>query len=395
MSSNLFESSTNNNNIDRPTKMELVDKLKYMTLDGDVILEPRLQEYLKKKMYYKTHDVQPCISPEQEFQITSMDKKVLRDFLRGDKKIYNPERLEKYAPRQQKKRYFPSSSFKEDSRVPDIEKCMPKQTSTPINRGMFVPEKNERYYEIPSHTENKMLDSRDFPPFVYDGRGFDPNDNKFNPRIDPHIDTGIEKYDKYQSQYRIPPTPMSNPDPDPRNKYIISDLSKKPRSRKHEHGTNVDMSQFSEYDEMKTYKNYQLIDKNDRMSQDARYGNELAPSFNAASEMDLDNKVVIPNMASKSKKDLNCGNYRFESYYGKNICRNTDLESDLVRGMPTYRPHNRSYGYRNPAENYYDYIDDDFQNPDNSVEAWIRGGEATRLDNKNPTMNRVYNRPVM
>lgn len=375
--------------------MELVDKLKYMTLDGDIMLEPRLQEYLKKKLYYKTHlDVQACISPEVEYQITPQDKKILRDFLKGDKKIYDPKRLEKYAPRAQKSRQFPSSSFREDSRVPDIEKCM-KKPEKPVNRGMFVPDKNERYYEQPADQDNKMLDSRDFPAFVYDGRGFDPNENKFNPRIDPKIDAGIEKFNKYQSQFRIPPTPMSNPDPDPRNKYIIADLNKKQRSNRHQHGANSEPTQYSQYDDMQTYKNYQLIDDRDKNKMNERYGNELTPSFNSASEMDLDNKIVIPNMASKSKKDLNCGNYRFESYYGQNICRDTDLESDLVRGMPKSRPHNRSYGYRNPAENYYDYIDEDFQNPDNSVLPFTRGGEATRLDNKNPAKNRVYNRQVM
>jgi hypothetical protein len=62
--------------------------------------------------------------------------------------------------------------------------------------------------------------------------------------------------------------------------------------------------------------------------------------------------------------------------------------------MPSSRPHNRSYGYRNPQENYYDYLDPDFQNPE-LIEPWIRGGEATRTDNKNPAKNKVYNRVVM
>lgn len=394
MSSNIY-----NNNIVYPSKMELVDMLQNMSLNGDIMLEPRLQEYIKKKLFYKNNAIDPCISPEKEYLITSMDKKVLRDFMAGKKNIYN-KHYDKYESSKERKQQFPSSKFREDSRVPDIEKLKPS-TTVPPNRGMFVPDKNQHYYEEPVSQENKIMDARDFPKMVYTGNGFDMNENKFNPRIDSQIDPGFEKFDKYQSQFRIPPTPLSTPDPDPRNKYIISDLSKQQRRpRKQPHGDYIpdDHTKFyGDYDNMNSYKNYQLMndyDKNISRNQD-RYGNELTPSFNAASEMDLDNKVVIPNVASNSKKDLSIGNYRFETYYGQSANRDTTLENDLVRGMPSSRPHNRSYGYRNPVENYFDFIDDDFQSPDTSVEAWERGGTATRLDNKNPAKNRVYNRVIM
>ena len=75
--------------------------------------------------------------------------------------------------------------------------------------------------------------------------------------------------------------------------------------------------------------------------------------------------------------------------------RDSELEADLIKGMPSSRVKNRSYGYRNPQENYFDYIDEDYQSPDTSVQSWVRGGESTRLENKNPAKNRVYNRVVM
>ena len=60
------------------SKLELIDKEKNMLLSGDVMLEPRLQEYLKKKTFYRKNNVDPCIAPELEYQITPFDKKILK-----------------------------------------------------------------------------------------------------------------------------------------------------------------------------------------------------------------------------------------------------------------------------------------------------------------------------
>ena len=397
-----FDPNFNFNNIVSPSKADLVDKLKNMNCSGDIMLEPRLQEYLKKRKFYKENNVEPCISPEKEYQISSTDLKILKSFLQGQRNIYETKtynkliepRQSKHSSNQKNKKYFPSREFRDDSRVPNIDKLKHSNKDTPSNMGMFAPDKGGRHYENPIKSENAILDSRDFPKYEYDGNGFNPNETKFNPRIDPRIEAGIEKQNKYNSQYRVEPEPYQRKtDPDPRNKYIITDLAKS----KHEHGKNYVPSNgktYSGYDDLNAYTDYNLIDLNEKLSPQTRYGNDLLPTYSSASEMDLDNKLVIPSLASNSKKDLNSGSYRFESYYSRGSTRDSELENDLVRGMPSSRPKNKSYGYRNPQENYFDYIDEDYQNSSNSVEAWQRGGEATRLDNKNAAKNRVYNREV-
>lgn len=396
--SGYFDPKFNFNNIVQPSENESGDRLQNMLCEGNIMLEPRLQEYLKKKRYYRDNNVEPCITPEKEFMITSSDLKILRSFLGGNRKIYQKKTYNKLiSSKQHKKPQFPSSKFKDDKRVPKIEKpgygSVPQ---TPLNRGMFAPDRNNRYYEDVENTESKMMDARDFPKFVYQGNGFDSSATRFNPRLDPKIDPGSEDKNKYESQFRIPPNPYKketrdsrkdshvnlyrgSPN-DPRNKNIISDLSDQ---------------DFNDND-MDMGKNYGMINNeshNQHSTVRARYGSDQLPSYSTASEMDLENKVVIPNMASKSKKDLNNEDYRFEPYYGKNILRDSELESDLVRGMPSSRPRNRSYGYRNPDENYFDYIDEDFRY--DSVEPWERGGLPTRLENKSLAKNREYNRPIM
>ena len=52
----------------------------------------------------------------------------------------------------------------------------------------------------------------------------------------------------------------------------------------------------------------------------------------------------------------------------------------MTRGLTTRRM--KSFGYENPAEHYFNYIDKDFQNADNTVLPFPRGGFATRNTNK-------------
>lgn len=363
MNNNFYQQFNENfTNIVHPSKAEIVDKLQNMYCNGDIMLEPRLQEYLKKKKFYKDNSIEPCVSPEKEFLITAFDIKLLRNFLHGNRNIYDKnvhDKLSGKSNSNNSKRSFPSKEFRDDKRVPKIEKSK-KQYEMPLNRGMFVPEDNGRYYDDIDNNNNsnsRIMDARDFPKI--DGRGFDLNETKFSPRIDPKIYRGEEKHSKYESQYRIPP--------DPRNEQIISDLSKK-------------------------RNNY--IDDNESLfnsnTYHSKYGSDATPTYSSISDMDMDNKLVIPNVASKSKKDMNSSDYRFESYYNRGNKRNDEMENNLSRGMPSYRPKNKSYGYRNPAENYYNYIDEDYQ-----VESWTRGGDATRLDNKNPARNKPYNREIM
>lgn len=52
----------------------------------------------------------------------------------------------------------------------------------------------------------------------------------------------------------------------------------------------------------------------------------------------------------------------------------------------------KSYGYDNPQEMYYDYIDNDMQLPEHTTLDFPRGGENTRLENK---VSSKYYRTIM
>lgn len=335
------------------------DILGNVSCSGNMMLEPRLQEYIKKRQYCRDNDIEPTVPLEKEFSITNTDKKLLRTFLSGNTNVYKQAQYEKLISEKPKQKSFPSTYFKEDPRVLKINKS---ENKTPLNRGMFVPDKKDRYYEDPVvKQDDKIFDSRDFSERAF--KGFDAVNSKFNPRIDPKINPGFEPHDKCDSQYRV-------------SDGSVYDSCAPQNKRKYNRD---DKNSYNDYnnDPHQTYLNYDLMDDYSNNMNRVKKSQQVQSHQNRPRQNQSQLKKSHPDakMLNQTK-------------------RNTELESELIRGMPTMRPHNRSYGYRDTFENNFDYIEDDFQNPDNT-DIWVRGGEPTRADNKMATKNKTYVREVM
>ncbi len=394
---------------DYKDKDELVYKLKNMRCDGTVMLEPRLQEYLKKKRYYRKHKFNPCIKPEEEFHITNTDRRIVRAYLRSKKSCPTGSKVRGClgCKPNKKKLYFPSKSFRDNDQR--VTKPHNQVYDKPKNMGMFVPEDGITYFEGPVK-EMGIMDARDFdkkPQKEFtDFDNFNINNTRFDPRTDPRMYPGQHpKYSKYKSQYRIDPgyddyliknnisnaseidTKLTKHTADPRNNYIITDLSNKPLDG---YNNNNILRCGYKYDNTRQLKDYKLLDKcaSDILHNEKRYGVAPKQTFTEKSEMDYDNKVVIPKMSSK-RNVFDSSLYMLQppiNTHGNFI--DTDLESTMVRGMPQHTT--KSYGYRNPEEHYFDFLPSDFVNEVNSVEAWQRGGESTRRANKALAKQRVF-----
>ena len=53
-----------------------------------ISLEPRLQEYIRRKKFNRANNISPDISEEYEFAITPTDKQLISYFISGDTKMY-------------------------------------------------------------------------------------------------------------------------------------------------------------------------------------------------------------------------------------------------------------------------------------------------------------------
>lgn len=331
-------------------KSNMVYQLKNIRCDGGLSLEPRLQEYIKKKKRYKDDNIKPCISLEREFMITKDDLSKIKAFMKGNRNIYG---MTDWPMRDicHKKPIFPSKGLRDDPRVP---KPVKPEIHTPVkNRGMFYPETGSSYYDDPFKTLDKPIDLRDV-------QGFDLDDTRFDPRSDPKMFAGREENSRDASHYQVRRKQVSN-------KHKKKVASRRKKSMKDIIGYTNDVNNNMD---VTIFPNSRL---DTLMNMSDRYKKLDEPVYQDVPNMKYEKDYVVPNITYRSNQNLT------SDYLGDNEYGDVNLETCMTHGMPTHTT--KSYGYRNPSEHYYQYIDDDIQDPDHVVLPFPRGGIPTRLEN--------------
>lgn len=390
-----------------------------------IYLEPRLQEYLKKKMYYKKNKINPGIPLEREFNISSEDVRRLKAFRSGDKDIYNHKKQDNFLDEYPEPTFDfdPDKAYKSDPRFHRFSKKMKRDKEAMRQRhnydvfedaydntfgikddDLWDENDRSRIMDIPDDEAQRinLLDGRDFDLEIntkkqreaFNSKYRCKNPNMSNRTYDNSIPSG---YDMNMHRNNLPSRKLSKLDRC--DSYIHNNNIEKPRE-------NVKLK----YDEIPQYtpninfrnKMYPMqnnnsqqlpIDHNPRLK-DIIGGLDTYRKFNhntcqRVSEMDTDLKIVIPNVTCNGKKSLNSSSYRSVPCVGRaEGIRNIDDECEMKNSMPTRG--SKSYGYSNPVEHYYDYISDDIQDPDHVV---FNPGIATRLDNHK--VARPYKREIL
>jgi hypothetical protein len=345
-------------------------------------LEPRLQEYIKKKIHYKKNRIDPVVPLEQEFCISQEDIRRLKAFKSGDRDIYNHKKQGKFLDEdiEPKFDFDPDEVYKSDPRYHRFAKKMKKDKEAMKQRhnhglddeyeSAFNPitdfwNENTRLLDIQQDESQRinLLDGRDF--------NLETNSRSQN--------TGNE--------YRC-----SNPFRSQRT-YSVGELQQRPTSGGLPQYTPTVDFHNRMYPMQNNVPQQLPIDHNPRIGniigQLDTYGNRIRGTYQQTSEMDTDLKVVIPNVTSNGKRSLNSSSYRPVPYVGRaEGIRNVDAECEMRDSLPTRG--SKSYGYSNPVEHYYDYISSDIQDPDHVV---FDRGVPTRLDNHR--VARSYKREIL
>lgn len=361
-----------------------------------IYLEPRLQEYIKKKIYYKKNRISPVVPLEQEFNISQEDIRRLKAFKSGDNDIYNYKRQGKFLDKDEEPKFEfdPDEMYKSDIRYHRFAKKLDKDKEAMKQRynydnfdqdyekafnpitNFWDDNENTRLLGIQQNESQRvnLLDSRDFNLEINSRENGGTFNSKY--KCDNPIQSG--------RIYRVPERQSKN---------IRSRRLKRPRnSGLPQYTPNIDFR--NRMYPMQNNRPQQLpIDHNPRLGeiigQLDSYGNKINKTYQHMSEMDTDHKVVIPNITSNGKRSLNSSSYRPVPFVGRTEgIRNIDAESEMRDSLTTRG--GKSYGYHNPAEHYYDYISSDIQDPDHVV---FNPGISTRLDNHR--MGRSYSREIL
>ena len=346
-----------------------------------IYLEPRLQEYIKKKMYYKKNRISPVVPLEQEFNISQEDVRRLKALKSGDNDIYNYKTQNKFLDEDEEPKFDfdPDEVYKSDIRYHRFAKKLKRDKDAMKQRhnhdgldndfeNAFNPitnfwneNENSRLLDIenpPNESQRvNLLDSRDFNLEI-DSKRNQPFTSKYrcdNPVQSQRMYT-IPKQNQYDKHVNhVNRLPQYQPNMDFQNTYPVN-------------------------------RSNQSINHNPRLGHIIgnldSYGNNQNSmnqmnTYQQMSKMDTDHKLVIPNVVSNGKKSLNSSSYRPVPCVGRSEgIRNIDAEGEMRDSLTTRA--SKSYGYNNPAEHYYDYISNDIQDPDHVV---FNPGVSTRLDN--------------
>jgi hypothetical protein len=370
----------------------------FFNCKNDIQLEPRLQEYLKKKQFYRSNDIQAVVPLETEFGITSEDKRRLKAYLKGDNDIYNHKTQERFMDEALVTK-FPSSEFKNDPRFERLQKKMQRDRDAVQQKNNF-------------NLDNDLFRGNDLG-FV-DNYGHENSNNKGT--LPAYTAFGS---DDCENNFGIPEPKYVPSDSRMKNKYDVSKNKTNDKrfyssaNRVQDKPVNWSKTSFrDQYDfdvsppEIQ-YNNRLYPNKNKSRNQLPHksevtgiigeldsYANKVDKIYQHSSEMDTNLKIVIPNMNSNEKR---CTATRYQAipFMGRGDgIRNIDIESSMRSGKQDNltTSSKKSHGFTNPAEHYFDYISNDIQLPEHTVMDMPRGGVSTRLDNHDNNMK--YSRDI-
>jgi len=347
---------------------------KMFQCNNGIYLEPRLQEYIKKKTYYKKNKIKPSIPLEQEFSISKEDIKRLKAFVKGDRDLYEGanDRFQDENNVEQTFEFDADAIYKADPRYQRLLKKVRKTKEAMRMR--------TAYGELDADYENAFNPITNFEG-IHDVREInDPPDTNMvihnaQDELDINIDTKrTRQKSKYQSSYKSNKQTKSNRfydhntiDIDDVQGYNSQNITPKVNYRNGMYPMQNNKPQRLPIDHNPNIKN--IIGELDT------YRRRINDTYHYSNGMDTDFKVVIPNVRSE-KKSLN-SSYQPMPYMG--MCegiRDIDAESNMKCCVTTRGA--KSFGYPNPAEHYFDYISNDIQDPDHVV---LEYGIPTRLEN--------------
>lgn len=173
-------------------------------------IEPRLLEYMKKRRYYKKHGIEPGMI-DIEFQITNTDKKVIREYLKGERNIYDSKKVCIIPKSKLKTHQFEYNELKNDKRLDKVNKVIQRDKDlikNEMNGELFQNMFNEKSYKV---NMNTIIDQRDFG---YESGKLSLENPKQTYRNQKNMNSGISDYRFSQYNSNMPTSYYKNLDID-------------------------------------------------------------------------------------------------------------------------------------------------------------------------------------
>jgi hypothetical protein len=372
---------------------------------GTIQLEPRLQEYMKRKRFNDENDIEPPIPEEKEFCITSYDLKIIKRYKQGKKKLYSSKRLAKdphfVTPDAGDFDSDPfNSDFKKDPRYQRLQRKMRShkeakkqiQNFEGIDEDYTIFHQSNPYDLKPENRPNKIAKPYDDPnnelgseseddPEIYDDQiMMDSRDlvlaparpvrttNKIGSRVNMRDEDNdyINNYDPRRSNGKSCNMNSRKCNPN-RGKYCYSpnEVSNNPSA--YHHPPRIQYRQVVTNEQVSGRMEHSR-DLNEIIGSLDNYNKHLNDTYEyIPSEADIDTHTHIPGVKSSSRRE-NVSSYRAIPFRYGNGLPDVSLEDSLRGGIRDSSK--KSIGFRNPFEHQFDYISEDISDPTHTVQMW-------------------------
>jgi hypothetical protein len=305
-----------------------------LTINEEIQLEPRLVEYLKKKKYFKENDIESH-SLEREFNISKNDISKIRSYARGDTFKSDSSHDEFIDPT---KSVFPSSKLKHDAR---FDRIANKQKQ---NKDALIKKNN---FGLMSKGYDMYRNDRPFSSSF----GDDFRKSEFHPEQWFDEDVNDERHQKVSddfmkdTQFNQGNSVSQNDSFHENNSYVHPKSLYNGPLRQDSYMKNDPNSVKNIIGKMDSYR--------ERVSGNSMYNER---------QTDQDRFMVNNKHVDKEQEN----SYMAVPFMEGKSARDMDIDTYMRFGSTPSRG-SKSLGYPNPVDHYFDFVDDDVQNPNNVV----------------------------
>ena len=364
---------------------------------GSIQLEPRLQEYMRRKRFNEENDIEPTIPEEKEFCVTPHDLKMIKYYKEGKTNLYSAKRLAKdphfvKASDDGFEQAMAENDFKKDPRFKRLQRKM--QSHKDAQKQIRNFEGIDEDYTI-FHQSNPY----DLNPEKRPSRIAKPYDDPTNVDLDNASYDGPNDLDGHAFDDRVM---MDSRDlvlapsrPVKKTNRVGSRINRRD-AEDHQIRNNFDRGRYC-YNPNQKSKNESAYHHTPKIAYHQRL-NQGREEVNGGLQHSRDLSDVIGNLDSYNKHltdtydyvlsdadlDIRTGTKRETSSSYQNVpfrygngLPDVCLEDSLRGGIR--ESSKKSIGFKNPFEHQFDYISSDISDSRHTVQMWP---QSTRGENR-------------
>jgi hypothetical protein len=335
-----------------------------------IYLEPRLQEYVRRKRFNRENNITPDIPEEHEFRITKNDRRTIKRHREGKTEIYNNESFdETHFVKANKHFEFEDYDFKNDPRFKRLQKKMGRDRSAKEARSNYDMMDNDCYVSFSRTNPYDLEENR--PQKI--SKPYETQDE----HSEKYRNNSEEMYDKQYDNFM-----MMNSKDIMMNKNDYYNVNRKGRDKSSVYHHTPTISYRNHLTPQKV--NGGLKHKHDTteiFNELDDYNSKLQKSYSYLGD---DNRVN-----HKSSRGRNFSTRRNVPFKYGNGFADVSVE-DSMRGR--FRDSSkRSSGFRNSFEHNFNYISQNIQEPNHVVESRPQNTRGANKEVARNNVDSVYN----